>query len=601
MKNIKILLLIAFLSATIWLAFGFQVFYKEVQSPINSFLIDYAKLNENKNLSQSIGLTQNTPTFNEECRIQLSLPDTTEEKKGKEIEEEKKFFEKEKLSDTSKAFLESDSLLAVDTIKIDSMMLDSTARLQQFKPVRKDHYQIPLFVKRTHPLLLKQSTEIVRTVKLDSLGRYVEIHETINGKDIKLPIRIALDDYIKLKLNFNNRKIWEELATKYEAKLGKKEFADIISNITNIDIPIPATPVLSIFGPPKINLRINGAVDIRGAWRNETTEGITASRLGNTKNEPDFKQDVQINISGTIGDKLNITADWNTQNTFEYENQLKIKYTGYQDEIVQSVEAGNVSLQTSPLVGGGEALFGVKARMQFGPLMLTALASQKRGQVKEKSLSGGSEAQNFSIRAWQFSKNHFFLDQVYADTSANLNIFNKYYANATPIILPDFQVNDIEVWKTYTGIPDPKERQVVAYINLNPRLKDEKYPESLRDTTQEDGKIVVGRFIKLEPADYVLHKETGYISFRTQIQESDAIAVAYRVGTSGNERFYGEFFTEAPTDKNKKIILKLIKPANLQPQFKEAWNLQLKNIYPLGVRNVKEEGFELDIKYAVEG
>ena len=108
-------------------------------------------------------------------------------------------------------------------------------------------------------------------------------------------------------------------------------------------------------------MKIGGAVDIHGAWRNETTEGVTASRLGNTRNEPDFKQQVQINVSGTIGDKLNINADWNTERTFEYENQLKIKYTGYEDEIIQSIEAGNVSLQTSPLVGGSEALFGIKA------------------------------------------------------------------------------------------------------------------------------------------------------------------------------------------------------------------------------------------------
>ncbi len=39
----------------------------------------------------------------------------------------------------------------------------------------------------------------------------------------------------------------------------------------------PSVSFLSIFGPPKISLKINGAVDIHGAWRNETTEGVTAS------------------------------------------------------------------------------------------------------------------------------------------------------------------------------------------------------------------------------------------------------------------------------------------------------------------------------------
>ena len=92
---------------------------------------------------------------------------------------------------------------------------------------------------------------------------------------------------------------------------------------------------------------------------------------------------MQINVNGTIGDKLTIAADWNTERTFEYENQLKLHYKGYEDEIIQSIEAGNVSLQTSPLVGGGEALFGIKALFQFGPFTLTALASQKKSEVEE--------------------------------------------------------------------------------------------------------------------------------------------------------------------------------------------------------------------------
>ena len=124
-------------------------------------------------------------------------------------------------------------------------------------------------------------------------------------------------------------------------------------------------------------------MQIHGAWRSETTDGITASRLGNTRNEPDFKQQVQINVNGTIGDKLNIAADWNTERTFEYENQLKIKYTGYDDEIIQSIEAGNVSLQTSPLVGGSEALFGIKAQMKMGPFSLNHNRKpEKRGNKR---------------------------------------------------------------------------------------------------------------------------------------------------------------------------------------------------------------------------
>ncbi len=51
------------------------------------------------------------------------------------------------------------------------------------------------------------------------------------------------------------------------------DLGSLLSDITNIEIPLPSASFLSIFGPPKINLRINGAVDIHGAWRNEPPMG----------------------------------------------------------------------------------------------------------------------------------------------------------------------------------------------------------------------------------------------------------------------------------------------------------------------------------------
>ncbi|MCX8056940.1 MAG: cell surface protein SprA [Ignavibacteria bacterium] len=569
-----------------------------VESNLENLITNSSDLHNNFNNSNQNELHLNFKDFQ---TVSPSLKDTNDLEEKLKLEQEiKRLEEQDKiLSQKNDSLIIADSLLVVD-----SLAIDSTARLKHFQYKRKDYPYVNLFEKRKNPFFLKVPDALVsRSVALDSTGRFVVIKETIDGKEWKVRVTIPLEQYIQLRLAYINRKNWEELAYKYDVKLGRKELGDIFAQITNIDIPIPSNPVLSIFGPPKINLRINGAVTIDGSWRNERTEGVTASLLGNVRNEPNFKQDVQINISGTIGDKLTIMADWNTQNTFEYENQLKIKYTGYPDEIVQSVEAGNVSLQTSPLVGGGEALFGVKAKLQLGPLWLTAIASQKKGEVKEKVLSGGAEASQFKKRIYEYSTNHYFVDTVYADTSANLNIFNKFYGNPTPIPVEYYHIKDIEVWKTITGLPNPKERRANAFIYLNPRQRNQTYPDSLRRTIDAvPGQVEVGRFIKLDPSEYIVHYQTGYITFKTQINETDAIAVAYRMeGDPGNDNdiFYGDFVADVADTVT--LVLKLIKPANLQPQYKTAWKLQLRNIYPLGVRNVKKEGFELDILYEVPG
>lgn len=504
--------------------------------------------------------------------------------------------------------LSLDSLSAngiLDTTVVDSLArfrnVDSTARIKNFTHERKDRPYTLFGNRKKQSGFYVYPSESKTLIEIDSTGEYVLIKEVINNTETRIRLRIPFDEYIKLRLGANNRDAWEALAYKYELKDGKKSLESLLTDITNIEIPLPSSSILSIFGPNRINLRIGGAVDIHGAWRNEKMEGVTTSLTGNSRSEPDFKQQVQINVDGTIGDKLTIGADWNTERTFEYENQLKIKYTGYPDEIIQSIEAGNVSLQTSSLVGGSEALFGVKANFQMGPLTLTALASQKKGEIMEKSITSGSESQTFSKRAFEYSTNHYFLDPVYYDTVRN--IFNKYYFTANHEYDPDYYVDKIEVWKsiiTYTQ--NTNERNAIAKLDLPRRFQDQRYfieiPGSQIDTVNN---VERGRFIRLtESVDYDIHRETGYITIRTQVNDKEAIAVAYvrRGGPNAEDaEYFGEFSTDDNrNDPNRPLLLKLVKPKDLRPTD-EAWKLQLKNIYPVGGKNINEEGFEFKILY----
>ena len=491
--------------------------------------------------------------------------------------------------------------IAADTVKVDSMALDSTARLKYFHYQRTDLPYLTLQRPRKSPFFA-QPTDRKRTVRIDSTGKYVVIEEKIAGQETKELLRVPIEDYIEAKLDLHRRELWEDLGYQYELKSSKKELGELIKNITDFEIPLPKVGVLSIFGEPKISLKVGGAVDIHGAWRNENTSGVTASRYGNTRNEPDFKQQVQITVAGTIGDKLHINADWNTERTFQYENQLKIKYEGYEDEIIQSIEAGNVSLQTSPLVGGSEALFGLKAKFKLGPLSLTTLASQKKGETEEVSVNSGTTSQEFNLRAYDYSTNHYFLDTLYASEIPSLNIFENYYNSATPKYPQEYYVVNIEVWKSVNVITfdRTKQRKGNAYIDLPTLQGTNNYAAYSRDTSGIPGQVEVSWFELLQQGvDYELHPETGYITFKTSLQDNDIIAVAYQ-RQSGDT--YGQFLsTINVADTSKNIVLKLVKPKNLQPEYTRAWKLQLKNIYPLGGRNIKQEGFEFNVEYEKEG
>lgn len=504
----------------------------------------------------------------------------------------------------------SDSLQAdstvIDSLLLDPRAVDSTARLEHFHYSREDNPNTEFSPNRKSAFFVYPSgSKTKREIRLDSTMQYVIVTETIAGIQFKPELKIPLQEYVNLRRDSMGDDMWAELAYAYQLNTGKTDLGDLLSDITNIEIPLPNTSFLSIFGPPKISLRISGAVDIHGAWRNETTEGVTASALGNSRNEPDFKQQVQINVSGTIGDKLTIAADWNTERTFEYENQLKIKYEGYEDEIVQSVEAGNVSLQTSPLVGGSEALFGVKAKFQMGPFTLTALASQKKSEIQEKSVSGGSEKETYEIHAYDYAQNHYFLDTIYASRSEN--IFNDYYGSTTPIVHPQYTVKDIEVWKSVTGNITGYERKGNAFLNLQPIQKDGNYDDK-RDPALESiaGQQEIGmRFRKLEEGqDFTYDKYTGWTTINS-LQDQEALAVAYRFEGSTNsaedDLYFGEF-VENVVDDSAAIVLKLIKPKSTPTgPSSAAWKLKLRNMYPIGGREIKEDGFTFDIRYIIEG
>ncbi len=487
----------------------------------------------------------------------------------------------------------------VDTSYV--VFLDSTARLANFTYVRKDIPQVELFPDRIHPLFAtNRSAGYRREVTLDSLGSQVNFKETVGGADARISLRLSLKDYIRERRKFELRKMLADEARKPPPLVAKNDLGELLESFTKINIPIPSNPIFSIFGKPEIRLNISGAVDIKAGFRNTKSDQTQLASADQSRNEPDFSQEVQVNVNGTIGDKLNILADWNTQRTFEYENQLKIKYTGYDDEIVQSVEAGNVALTTpSAFIGSSQALFGVKAQFQAGPLRLTALASQKKGQIKEVAVSGGAQKTPFDKRAYDYATNHYFVDTSY------IRYYEPYYLNDPPTITGEMQNTQIveeEVWVTRTGVPDPNERQAIAYIDL-PFIPTAGYDSTLRQGRDSAGYAETGRFIKLQRSQYELAGDgyLGVLSLNTNVQENQIVGIAYRTA-SGTQT--GELVRDYGTDTSRTIVLKLVKPKNLSaqgPRYSIAWKQLLKNIYSLGGRNLKESGFTLDVKRITEG
>ncbi len=97
----------------------------------------------------------------------------------------------------------------------------------------------------------------------------------------------------------------------------------------------------------------------------------------------EFDQNITLNVVGKIGEKMKLNFNWDTKANFEFENNMKLEYTGYEEEIIRKIEAGNVSLPlNNSLITGGQNLFGIKTQLQFGRLGVTTIASNVRGRYR---------------------------------------------------------------------------------------------------------------------------------------------------------------------------------------------------------------------------
>jgi cell surface protein SprA len=208
----------------------------------------------------------------------------------------------------------------------------------------------------------------------------------------------------------------------------------------------------------------------------------------------------------------------------------------------------------------------------------------------------------FEINFLQYSDNNYFIDQVYADTSAEFNLYNQFYGNIISVILPKYFVKEIEVYKSVNSIADV-DLSIIAnsYINLPSRSSDSMYNDSYRNnTTQIPGEVELNRFVLLsEGVDYVFNPYTGSLNLLNEVSDNEVIAVAYVIENDSNaesdDLYYGGFISELVNNSKTRGVLKLVKPHNLQPFYEDAWNLKMKNIYQIYSQFGQISNLDLDI------
>ena len=342
----------------------------------------------------------------------------------------------------------------------------------------------------------------------------------------------------------------------------------------------------------------------------------------------DFDQKINLSVNGKVGDKVNLNLNYNTEATVSYDTQnLKLKYEGKEDEIIQLVEAGNVSMTSnSSLIPGATQLFGFRTDLQFGRLKLQAVASQKKTASQTVSSRGGAQLTPFEFSALNYEENrHFFLAHYFRD---------RYDQNmaSLPNITSGITINRVEVWITNKTGYSESQRNIVGFTDLgeNRRISNPLWTASgtvvpsnrsndlysiittsyntARNIDQVNSTLdAISGFSggtdyeKLQSArllsssEYTVNSALGYISLRAGLQSDEVLAVAYEYTAGGVTYQVGEFSNDI-TDASSALYVKALKNTANSPTLGN-WDLMMKNVYNLGASSIQKEKFKLDIKY----
>ena len=414
----------------------------------------------------------------------------------------------------------------------------------------------------------------------------------------------------------------------------------------NLIPKIYISPVLDrIFGGSYVELIPRGFVTLDFGAQFQKIENPSIPLRQQKNGGFEFDQQINLNVTGKVGEKLQVTTNFDNNNSFDFQNNFKVEYTGFKEDILKKLELGNVSLPlNNSLITGAQNLFGIKTQMQFGKLFVTSIATTQRGKqssiVIQGSTNGTSQGRPFEIVASSYDENrNFFLSQFFRDNFEN-------WLSRLPQITSGVNITRVELYLVNRANDTQTQRNVVGFMDMGEAKKNIYRPDiitynanvfdnapasnannDLFDKYLKDGGLInrssdvvstdldANKFVastdyaklnsarKLAATEFTYHKELGYITLQRKLQNDEALAVAFEYTYNGKVYKVGELTEDyANIDESKVIYLKLLRPPkinikNTDGKIIPTWNLMMKNIYSLNVSGLTRDGFQMRIIY----
>lgn len=500
---------------------------------------------------------------------------------------------------------------------------DTVPKVRTRFPVAKTVPEEYQDLTKQSPADLKTPDNVKSVVEYDiRTGTYV-VRTRLGDADLTTPISLTPEEYQDYSFRKSVQSYYRKKNEEEFQKAANKQF-----NLADMQFNIGAAE--RIFGPGGVRVKTQGSAEVELGLKQNKTKNPSLPERARNRTFFNFDESVQLNVQASVGSKVNFDMNYNTETSFDFDSKkLKLAYTGEEDEIIKSLEAGNVSMTTSnSLINGGAALFGMKADLQFGKLRVNALFAQQESESKTVSSKGGVQTKPFELTIDQYDENrHFFLSHYFRDR------YDEAVKNLNSISSP-VTISKVEVWVTNkranydqarnivafadlaehnnilnTAVVSPSGAQAIPYNNTNTLYNTLNQQFTGARDISTVNQTLGGTFVNgteyeevesarlLDASEYTVNTKLGYISLKTQLQADEVLGVAYNYTYSNGQTFQvGEFSTDNPSSAASCLYVKLLKGITMSPDM-PFWDLMMKNIYSLGAYSVQKEKFKLNIMY----
>ncbi len=348
-----------------------------------------------------------------------------------------------------------------------------------------------------------------------------------------------------------------------------------------------------------------GRLNLDGTQKITLEAGSTKRKLQpiyETKSASRFdlkmEQETNLRLTGTIGEKISVNLKYNSKQDEQFfdPNNVSIKYTGTEDELIQSIEAGNItlSLPGSRYISystSSQGLFGITSKLKYGNLDVTMIASKEESQKNTQSYIGTSQADSTIFDSKQYVSRSMY----YLDHPSNLY---QLYQEDDPDCLAGYADNAIRTapdggWMIKNPLLLPAPGTVRVFID--DMVATNNVEAALGDTIRINNQNYQLNWDELsEGADFVTDYDVGVITINRQVATSHIVGIRYT--TRGGDTVPA--LTTEQENNPDILYAKVIRNYNQRyaPDDPEStWDYQMRNVYKMNSTNIRNDGFSLEV------